>query len=443
MAAFWRFPYERYYLYAVLYTHLVAANALLLAVLAGYTHRYSSIAPSASASPKASATGATGSARMWQRIKKAYAEEHGFRYHPLVVAILVAAAHVTVFSTVAAISRVVSLSKCMSDVDNCNLRQQPNVLFFIPAQTVADAFQPEGTVFELQASAAAAFNLRMSVEEADDSLAAPLRQLCTEGLRDVVAQQLQGGSPLQQEMQALVKLCSADVDETFGAVTQAFGGLLAQQDVSSSSAEVITTVMEGGPADLARLQSRMERALEAAELATEQGKRGLAELALGFGGSGVVGYLIGSMLAIWSLLDTLGGYKRFSKLWRKHQALARLVGPDHAAEIMGVQDPARHAAVALADLKAVSIVYSVFFMGMVVSTAFIQIHIFGALITCIGMLLCYPPWWHAALHVATTFRGAIIASVLIVVVNYGVILWLLSRSVVGRSHVKSHKGWVM
>ena len=464
VAPFWRYKWENIYLFGALYIHLLFANVCMAMVLMGRSganpkgymrmRHGSKVAPHSS--PEGSKAqdhkpGPWSAAGLRERMKCAFAEEQGFQYPPFVLAVLVAAAHVVLFTFLQSTGRIHQASVCLADVQSCSVDTQANLLFVFPIKQLIENVKPQSSVEERRAAMFASYRLYSATQETQSSLEGLLGGVCTQRMSRAMQEAAGGDSrgSLAAEAEALQELCRVNVEESLGKVTDAVADVLDRQ--ATADEQLVMTALAGmqqqepgaqGLSTLTRIQKLQkagERLLEEAMEAEESAERQLAICAPSLRAAGFLGYLVGVFIGTWGLCNTLAAYKHISKLWARHHGLSRLVGHDRATELL----PSPGTLAVIKDITNVNLVYSVFFMGMVVSTAIVQLHIFGMLITATGMLLGYRPWWNWLIGFIGRFWGVLLAFAVVTILNYPVMILLVGRRVATPSQIKSHNGWVM
>jgi len=145
-----------------------------------------------------------------------------------------------------------------------------------------------------------------------------------------------------------------------------------------------------------------------------------------------VGYSCGLCAGLYALVLTLAKYKKLVKQIRRHE-LCRLFGTGKEAAVDSMVISAE------GIRSRTHLLSSVFFAGIVVSTAFIQLQVFGVLITGIIAVFGYRPFWT---DVATRFWGYAASIVFVLLMNGLVMRGLIGRRVTDGRSIITARGWV-
>eukprot|EP00873_Tetraselmis_striata_P002756 jgi/Tetstr1/423020/TSEL_013795.t1 len=360
--------------------------------------------------------------RAWTRFSNWIGEDPAFRYSPWMLAAVLAAFHVLLFSFFTSLFKLIGISDCLKDVDVCLTGKLLENFFFIPTEQIITAVRGGkeiGTDTALANSMEVIYNVTeplLSQLEAICNQTANMPADMQAALGAAAGEDASANATMALLQQSLASLCATNV-------TDAASMLAGQLD------NAIYSVFGPGNGPLASKLASAKAAAEAAYDKYMQINSLLQELADSFIIGAVLGYTIGLVCGVYVLMLTLAQYKALVKKIKRDTIVRAFTGDAHRETGFSVEEIRR-----TSDLRN-----SVYFTGILVSTAFIQLQVAGVVITALVAVLLYRPFWTM---VVARFWGYLVSIAVVVICNVVFMKKFLGSRVTDGRNIKSMRGWV-
>mmetsp|Transcript_28943 Transcript_28943/g.69122 ORF Transcript_28943/g.69122 Transcript_28943/m.69122 type:complete len:918 (-) Transcript_28943:548-3301(-) len=362
-----------------------------------------------------------------RRLRAWVLEDESFQYNAWMLAAMAVALHILLFSFMLSVSRLFEISVCLSDVERC-LEHGIADFFFIPTRQVIETIVPKDFSRET--------DMLHRLENAYQDIFANFSEFCnkTETAMQTLEAAAMGSAAGGNTSQALPD----GIDLLYGPVREVCGAAqleLAQQTVGSVLDAYKKAFLGMAVPELVQGTGGVNltgAADQAAGLAIETAAALLRDFSHILILAASVGYSCGLCAGLYALVLTLAKYKKLVKQIRRHE-LCRLFGTGKEAAVDSMVISAE------GIRSRTHLLSSVFFAGIVVSTAFIQLQVFGVLITGIIAVFGYRPFWT---DVATRFWGYAASIVFVLLMNGLVMRGLIGRRVTDGRSIITARGWV-